>query len=135
MKNKPKTTPKSLISFPADISALGHNVPVFHNGNISLYDGTSASTPFFAGMVTLLNDIRLAQNKPSLGFINPMLYSLDSSYFNGIYPYLLPPLPPQRPSSRGWSLFSIGPTNLAYFIFSRLLSNLFSSPYRYNERK
>jgi len=64
-----------------DISAVGHNIEVVWNGTVSNFDGTSASSPFCAGMVTLLNDIRLSQNKPPLGFINPLLYSLNSSYF------------------------------------------------------
>ena len=37
-------------------------------------DGTSASTPIFAGVVTLLNDARAAAGLPPLGFLNPILY-------------------------------------------------------------
>lgn len=38
--------------------------------------GTSASAPTFAGIVTLLNNIRLGNNKPALGFLNPFLYQV-----------------------------------------------------------
>ena len=37
--------------------------------------GTSASTPVVAAMISLLNDIRLRNGKPALGFLNPILYS------------------------------------------------------------
>jgi len=80
VKNKFNTTGRA---YP-DVSTLGHNIPIIYGGKIRYYDGTSASAPFFAGMITLLNDIRLSQGKPSLGFINPLLYSLDPSYFNDI---------------------------------------------------
>ena len=36
--------------------------------------GTSASAPTFAGVVALLNDLRLSKGKPALGFVNPFLY-------------------------------------------------------------
>ena len=38
--------------------------------------GTSYSAPLFAGMIALINDQRLAQNKSTVGFINPVLYGL-----------------------------------------------------------
>ena len=49
--------------------------------------GTSFSAPLFAGMVALINDERLAQNKSTLGFINPALYSLhrtDADVFRDV---------------------------------------------------
>lgn len=36
--------------------------------------GTSAAAPTIASIVTLLNDWRLRQHKPTLGFLNPFLY-------------------------------------------------------------
>jgi len=41
--------------------------------------GTSASSPAFAAMVTLINGERLAKNKSPLGFLNPALYALADS--------------------------------------------------------
>jgi len=38
--------------------------------------GTSCATPTFAGIVGLLNDLRAQANKPPLGFLNPLLYSI-----------------------------------------------------------
>ena len=37
-------------------------------------DGTSCSTPTTAGIISLLNDIRLKAGKKTLGFLNPLLY-------------------------------------------------------------
>ena len=37
--------------------------------------GTSASSPTFAGIITLLNDARIAEGMPPLGFLNPLIYS------------------------------------------------------------
>lgn len=36
--------------------------------------GTSASTPTVAGIISLINDARLNDNKSPLGFLNPFLY-------------------------------------------------------------
>lgn len=58
-----------------DIALLGSRFPVITNGATSLQKGTSASAPFFASLVVLLNDIRLRQGKSAVGFINPLLYS------------------------------------------------------------
>eukprot|EP00026_Physarum_polycephalum_P016455 Phypoly_transcript_17365.p1 GENE.Phypoly_transcript_17365~~Phypoly_transcript_17365.p1 ORF type:complete len:153 (-),score=36.77 Phypoly_transcript_17365:84-542(-) len=47
-------------------------------------DGTSASAPYFAGLVTLLNDLRLQYGNAPLGFLNPFIYSLKDAAFNDI---------------------------------------------------
>ncbi|EJT98782.1 subtilisin-like protein [Dacryopinax primogenitus] len=41
---------------------------------VGLVGGTSASSPTFASVVALLNDVRRSQGKPPLGFLNPLLY-------------------------------------------------------------
>ena len=41
--------------------------------------GTSASCPTFAGMIAVINDMRAAQGKPTLGFLNPALYAAPSA--------------------------------------------------------
>lgn len=46
--------------------------------------GTSASSPSFAGFVALLNDARIKAKKPSLGFLNPLIYSVGVPAFNDI---------------------------------------------------
>jgi len=35
----------------------------------------SRASPTVAGIISLLNDVRLQNGQPSLGFINPLLYS------------------------------------------------------------
>lgn len=45
--------------------------------------GTSASAPIFAGIVTLLNEARIAAGKGPLGFLNPTLYA-NPDAFNDI---------------------------------------------------
>jgi tripeptidyl-peptidase I len=49
-----------------------------------LITGTSAATPAFAGMVSLLNDALIAAGKNPLGFLNPMLYSIGVDGLNDI---------------------------------------------------
>jgi len=39
----------------------------------------SAAGPVFAGIVSQLNSLRLAQGKPRMGFLNPWLYVLGKS--------------------------------------------------------
>jgi tripeptidyl-peptidase-1 len=60
--------------FP-DVSANGANYAVAIGGSFSKVYGTSASSPVFGSVITLLNDARLAVNKSSLGFVNPLLYA------------------------------------------------------------
>ena len=49
------------------------------------FEGTSASSPVFASMVSLVNDRLLNAGKPPLGFLNPLLYSdKATAMFNDI---------------------------------------------------
>lgn len=61
--------------FP-DISALGHNYLIYISGRWELVDGTSCSSPVIGGMVALWNDWLLNNGKPTLGFLNPLLYQM-----------------------------------------------------------
>ena len=80
-----KLTPLSQ-AYP-DVSAQSDNFRIFLGGRPGLIGGTSASCPTFAGFVSLLNDVRIRAGKSSLGFINPLVYSLGldhSGAFNDI---------------------------------------------------
>lgn len=44
--------------------------------------GTSASTPSVAGIISLLNDLRLHNGKPSMGFLNPFLYKNRAAMYD-----------------------------------------------------
>ena len=58
-----------------DISAIGSAFQIVMGGSVSQVLGTSASTPVVAAMVALVNDARMRAGKPSLGWLNPLLYS------------------------------------------------------------
>lgn len=74
-----------------DVAALGRDFLVFMQGSGSLpgekgwnfFDGTSASAPVWAGLVTLLNGERLAAGKARLGFLPPMLYAFGAATADG----------------------------------------------------
>jgi len=72
--------------FP-DVSALGHNYLIGISGAFEQVDGTSCSSPVFAGVIALLNSYRLNKNKPPLGFVVPLIYQAfasDPSIFTDI---------------------------------------------------
>jgi len=46
--------------------------------------GTSCASPTAAGVMGLLNDLRIASGKSSLGFLNPFLYGTAASALNDI---------------------------------------------------
>ncbi|KAG7444455.1 subtilisin-like protein [Guyanagaster necrorhizus] len=66
-----------------DLAAQGTSFSVIVGGQTYSVGGTSASSPTMAGIFTLLNDYRLANNQSSLGFINPLIYA-NSGGFNDI---------------------------------------------------
>ncbi len=63
-----------------DVSAVGENYAIVSSGNTFSVDGTSCSTPTFAGLISLVNDARLASGKPPLGFLNPLLYANPQAF-------------------------------------------------------
>jgi len=66
-------------AFP-DLAALSDNYWIVANRIPTPYiSGTSCSTPVWAGIIGLINDVRLSNNKTALGFLNPMIYSRLSS--------------------------------------------------------
>lgn len=60
-----------------DVSAFSVKFPTVYAGLSVPIGGTSASTPLWAAVVTLLNDYEASKGRPTLGFLNPWLYSLD----------------------------------------------------------
>jgi len=62
-------------AFP-DISALGNCILNIVSGSIEFVGGTSASCPLIGGMVSQLNNWRLNNNLPAMGFMNPLIYQI-----------------------------------------------------------
>ncbi|USW55666.1 Putative peptidase S53, activation domain, peptidase S8, subtilisin, Ser-active, Sedolisin [Septoria linicola] len=58
-----------------DVSAQSNRDAIVWNGTIRTIGGTSASSPTFAAVISLVNDALIAKGKPTLGFLNPWLYS------------------------------------------------------------
>lgn len=68
-----------------DVSAFATNFVIINDGISVPVDGTSCSTPTFAGIVAILNDVRLNKGLKTLGFLNPLLYkTLKGAGFNDI---------------------------------------------------
>ena len=69
-----------------DVSALGGQTNPYCVGNGGQLEGvwgTSAACPVVASVFTQLNNIRLAAGKPSLGWLNPFIYS-NTDCFNDV---------------------------------------------------
>ena len=64
-------------AFP-DLAAIANNLPTVIRGQAWPAGGTSCASPIVTGVVALLNDMRMQAGKKSLGFLNPMLYSLSA---------------------------------------------------------
>jgi tripeptidyl-peptidase-1 len=58
-----------------DVSANGVNYVIAVDGEFEYVYGTSASSPTFGSIVTLINAARLDIGKSTVGFINPTIYS------------------------------------------------------------
>jgi tripeptidyl-peptidase-1 len=59
-----------------DVSAMGTLFSVIVAQQPTVVAGTSAATPVWAGLTSLLNDARFNKGMPSMGFLNPWLYAL-----------------------------------------------------------
>jgi len=66
-----------------DVSLAGHAYAIYVGGQLVGEDGTSASAPAFAGMVSQVNAQRKAKGFGTVGFINPAMYK-SASAFNDI---------------------------------------------------
>ncbi|XP_018427321.1 PREDICTED: tripeptidyl-peptidase 1 [Nanorana parkeri] len=63
-----------------DVAALSDNYWVVINRfPVPWVSGTSASTPVFGGILSLINDQRLKRGRSPLGFLNPALYRLQGN--------------------------------------------------------
>lgn len=69
--------------FP-DVAAQSENFMVILDLIPYPVSGTSCASPTVAGIVSLLNDLRLQKGQPSLGFLPPLLYSNFTPTFTDI---------------------------------------------------
>ncbi|KAJ5729534.1 uncharacterized protein N7483_004042 [Penicillium malachiteum] len=65
-----------------DVSAVGDNIVIYNKGLPISIGGTSASAPVFASILTRINEERLAVGKPTVGFVNPILYQNPGAFFD-----------------------------------------------------
>ncbi|CAK4825606.1 unnamed protein product [Aphanomyces euteiches] len=117
-----------------DVSMIGNSFRIFVKGATTLISGTSASTPVFASVLTLVNDKRLNAGKPPLGFVNPALYKIYEKYPQAFHDITVGTnaagMGPGRPvcthsfhAESGWDAASgIGSPNFA--VLSQLLFNV-----------
>jgi len=83
------TLPPSFAFNPAmraypDVAFNGHHYQIYISNSTSdscpclgtQVDGTSCSSPAFSGLVSLINDQLFTMGKSSLGFLNPLLYTM-----------------------------------------------------------
>lgn len=61
-----------------------YSYPVFQGGELTPSGGTSAASPIVASIIALLNDARLREGKPALGFLNPLIYQYAYQGFTDI---------------------------------------------------
>lgn len=67
-----------------DISVLAYNYIIAVGGNFTAVSGTSAASPVFAGMLSLINSARLAAGQSTVGWVNPALYAFSSQFVSDI---------------------------------------------------
>ena len=68
-----------------DVALLADNYIIGYNGNIAGgVDGTYASCPVFAGMISIANSQRVAAGLSTLGWVNPFLYQYYAQFAKDI---------------------------------------------------
>ena len=105
------------------MAALGEGYQVIVGGHPTSVGGTSASSPAFAGMVSMLNEARLQAGKPQMGFLNPFLYKNEAAFTDVVAGSNKvgrggEPLPYGWNCSKGWD----PATGLGTPVFSKLLA-------------
>lgn len=58
-----------------DVTLMAQDYITGLDGEFVAFTGTSASTPTFGAMITLINGERIKQGRGPVGFVNPVLYS------------------------------------------------------------
>jgi tripeptidyl-peptidase-1 len=69
--------------FP-DVAAQAQNFRAIDQGVDTGYRGTSCAAPTFNGIIALLNSARVSSGLPTLGFLNPWIYTIGQFGLNDI---------------------------------------------------
>ncbi|KAH8802634.1 putative Tripeptidyl-peptidase SED2, partial [Xylogone sp. PMI_703] len=67
-----------------DVSAQALWFGFVWNNTVSTISGTSASCPLTSSIISLVNDALIASGRPTLGFLNPWLYSKGHKAFTDV---------------------------------------------------
>ena len=67
-----------------DVALAGSAFAVMDGGSLKSVSGTSAATPAFAALVTLVNSEHQRHGLPTVGWMNPTLYSKAADFANDI---------------------------------------------------
>lgn len=62
-----------------DVSSFSENVIVVQSGSQEGVGGTSCAAPVFSGIISLVNDYLLQNNKKPLGFLNNAIYQIGAN--------------------------------------------------------
>ena len=71
------------VGYP-DLTAFAGNIMLVAEGKVFAEGGTSAASPFTAGLVSLLNSELQKRGVGPVGFLNPLLYAAPPSVFNDV---------------------------------------------------
>jgi len=63
-----------------DVALPGQSYPVLVNHSVYSFDGTSASAPAFAALISRLNGLQAERGEPPLGLLNPWLYQVHREH-------------------------------------------------------
>ncbi|CAE7298092.1 TPP1 [Symbiodinium natans] len=63
-----------------DVALPGQSYPTVVNKSVLSFDGTSASAPALAALVSRLNEAQRRAGRPSLGLLNPWLYQVHRDH-------------------------------------------------------
>ena len=81
--------PSFFIEFFFLLTRKNLDLLLINKGQMDIGDGTSAATPIFTGILSLVNNHLAARGEAPLGFANPLLYEIAASSpqaFYGLYP-------------------------------------------------
>lgn len=68
-----------------DVSCFSEDVYIYYEGFETPVGGTSCAAPVVGAVFSLINDARLVQNKPVVGFLNTQLYIIAGRFSNAFY--------------------------------------------------